>query len=101
MQISKMNQKQLESLASIMKTIAHPDRLRILCILKEGRKNVTELEKLLDDNQSFVSQQLRLLRLNGLVVSERENGFVYYSIETDMKKQIEKIMSGLCDLCKI
>ncbi|MFA6449942.1 MAG: metalloregulator ArsR/SmtB family transcription factor [bacterium] len=101
MNISKMNQKQLSGLASIMKTIAHPERLRILCFLKEGRKNVTELERLLDDNQSFVSQQLRLLRLNGLVVSERENGFVYYSIEAGKKKQIEKIMTGLCDLCQI
>jgi DNA-binding transcriptional ArsR family regulator len=99
MEISEMNQKQLAGLASIMKTIAHPDRLRILCILKGGRKNVTELEKLLDDNQSFVSQQLRLLRLNDLVVSEKENGFVYYSIVSGKKRQIEKIMSGLCDLC--
>jgi DNA-binding transcriptional ArsR family regulator len=101
MEISKMNQKQLEGLVSILKTIAHPDRLRILCILNSGRKNVTELESILDDNQSFVSQQLRLLRLNGLVVSERENGFVYYNIEPTRKKQIEKIMVGLCDLCQI
>ena len=100
MEISEMDQKQLDSLASVMKAIAHPDRLRILCLLKKGRRNVTELEKLLDDSQAFVSQQLRLLRLNGLVNSERENGFVYYSIEPDKKKQIEKIMSGLCDLCK-
>jgi len=100
MQLSTMDKKQLEILASIMKIMAHPDRLRILCLLKNGRKNVTELEKLLGDNQSFVSQQLRLLRLNGLVVSERENGFVYYSLGPDKKKQIEKIMSGLCDLCQ-
>jgi DNA-binding transcriptional ArsR family regulator len=97
---TKMTSDQLEDIASIMKAMAHPARLRILCNLRAGRKNVTELEELLDGNQSFVSQQLRLLRLNGLVRSERENGFVFYSIEKTKKAKIEKIMSDLCGLCE-
>lgn len=100
-EIYEMEKKELDGLAAILRIIAHPDRLRILCFLKNGRKNVTELEELLGDNQSFVSQQLRLLRLNELVVSEKENGFVYYDIVPEKKKHIENILKDVCGMCRV
>jgi len=99
MDISKMDDAELEVLAGAMKAMSHPLRLKILCRLKSGRKNVAELVKLLGAEQAIVSQQLGILRLNGLVYSERERGFAYYAISAKKKGKIEQILGGLCGLC--
>lgn len=100
MEISKMDEKELESLTQVMKALAHPMRLKILCNLRKGPTNVSELERLVKANQAAVSQQLSILRLNGLVSAKRENGFVYYSLDDGNRKHVERIMSGLCGMCE-
>ena len=99
MEISNMGDAELEGLAAAMRAMSHPLRLRILCRLKSGRKNVAELVKLLGAEQAIVSQQLGILKLNGLVYSERERGFAYYAISISKKEKIEQILGGLCGLC--
>jgi DNA-binding transcriptional ArsR family regulator len=96
MELAKMTDAELERISATMKAIAHPARLRILCHLKDGPRSVSALEKTLGMDQPLVSQQLRILRLNGLVQTRRGNGFVFYSLHTAKKKHLEKIMAGLC-----
>ncbi|MEI7805588.1 MAG: metalloregulator ArsR/SmtB family transcription factor [Hyphomicrobiales bacterium] len=69
--------------ADFLKALAHESRLMILCILAEGEKSVTELEKLLTLRQPTVSQQLARLRADGLVTTRREGKIVYYSLASD------------------
>ena len=66
--------------ADFLKALAHENRLMILCILSEGEKSVSELERILDLRQPTVSQQLARLRADGLVAARRDGKTIYYSV---------------------
>jgi DNA-binding transcriptional ArsR family regulator len=66
--------------SDFLKALAHESRLMILCILAEGEKSVSELERLLSLRQPTVSQQLARLRADGLVSTRREGKIIYYSL---------------------
>jgi ArsR family transcriptional regulator len=66
--------------SAIFKLLADPVRFRLLRALAQERFNVTELTGILGLAQSGVSRHLGLLREEGLVVEQREAGFVYYRL---------------------
>ena len=66
----------------LLKTLANPDRLLLLCQLSQGERNVGELEALLGIVQPTLSQQLAVLRREGLVDTRREGKQVYYRISS-------------------
>jgi DNA-binding transcriptional ArsR family regulator len=74
--------------ADFLKALAHENRLMILCILAEGEKSVSELERMLDLRQPTVSQQLARLRLDGLVEKRRDGKVIYYSLASDEARTI-------------
>lgn len=63
-----------------LKVIAHPARLRILCVLGAGEHTVQEIEKYVGVSQSTLSQHLSLLKDRGVLVSRREGNYSHYSI---------------------
>jgi len=69
--------------SDFLKALAHQSRLLILCILGEGEKSVTELERLLALRQPTVSQQLARLRADGLVSARRDGKTIFYSLASD------------------
>jgi len=66
--------------ASVLRTLANEDRLLLLCQLSQGEKSVGELEELLALHQPSLSQQLGVLRTEGLVETRREGKRIYYSV---------------------
>ena len=66
----------------LMKVLANPDRLMILCQLAQGEKRVGELEQLLGIVQPTLSQQLTVLREEQLVSARREGKNIYYSLSS-------------------
>ena len=64
----------------LMKVLANADRLMILCQLSQGEKNVGELEALLGIGQPTLSQQLGVLREEGLVSTRREGKHIHYTV---------------------
>jgi DNA-binding transcriptional ArsR family regulator len=64
----------------VLRSLSHEDRLLLLCQLSQGEKSVGELEELLDLHQPSLSQQLGVLRAEGLVQTRREGKRIYYSI---------------------
>ncbi len=72
--------EQTEPVASLFKAMGHDGRLTILCHLRSGEKNVSELEALLSSRQAIVSQQLARLRMEGLVVARREGQTIHYRL---------------------
>jgi ArsR family transcriptional regulator, virulence genes transcriptional regulator len=97
-ELSKAPDEKLIMLAELLKAIAHPVRLRIMCMLCRGEKNVGELEEALHKDQAIVSQQLKILKLNGLVKVERRGGFSIYSVSPEKKDTLMTIMRSLCEL---
>ncbi len=69
--------------SDFLKALSHESRLLILCVLAEGEKSVGELEEILSQRQSTVSQQLARLRLEGLVTTRRDGKTIYYSLASD------------------
>jgi DNA-binding transcriptional ArsR family regulator len=69
-----------EHLAEVLKAVAHPLRLRVVALLCEGDSTVGELAARLEVSQPILSQQLRILRLRGLVEVTRGGGFGRYRI---------------------
>ncbi|AXK39103.1 ArsR/SmtB family transcription factor [Crenobacter cavernae] len=69
-----------ESAAALLKSLANADRLLLLCQLMAGEKSVSELEALTGVRQPTLSQQLGVLRGEGLVATRRDGKWIYYSI---------------------
>ncbi len=66
--------------ASVCKGLADPKRLLIINSLRDGPMSVTQICDDLGLPQSNVSQHLAILRDKGLVASQRDGQFVYYSL---------------------
>ena len=66
--------------SQLLKALSHPDRLMLLCRLAEGERSVSELEPLVDVYQPSLSQQLGILRREGLVSSRREGKQMFYQV---------------------
>jgi DNA-binding transcriptional ArsR family regulator len=78
----------------MLKTLSNPDRLLLLCQIAQGERCVSELEESLDIHQPTLSQQLGVLRDDGLVNTRREGKRIYYSIAS---KEALSIMQVLHD----
>ena len=61
-------------IAGVTKALGHPTRLRIVALLCEGDMHVGSLAEALGSPQAIVSQQLRILRMSGLVSVARVDG---------------------------
>ena len=81
-------------LAEMLKAVAHPVRLRIIAILCEGSQHVSALAETLGLKQAIVSQQLRILRMRGLVVVERASGYARYSLGEPRLRQLVACIEG-------
>lgn len=79
--MNTMSTNSTDSLDSFFKAFAHPARLIILEELRNGEQCVCHLEARLAARQSYVSQQLAVLRDAGLISDRRDGWNVYYKIK--------------------
>ncbi len=70
----------LERAAQLFRAMADAPRLRILDLLKARDLCVTEIAAAVNDKISTVSQRLRILRQEGLVVRRRDGTHLYYAL---------------------
>ena len=70
--------------AEFFKTLAHPARLEILDHIRNGEKNVSELQELLGADQSTVSQQLARLRRSNIIRGRRQGTAIFYTVRDPM-----------------
>jgi len=63
-----------------LKVLANEDRLLLLCQLSQGEMCVSDLEQALDIHQPTLSQQLGVLRGEGVVNTRREGKNIFYSV---------------------
>jgi len=95
----KINADQLKfhanEAATLMKALANPRRLMILCELQKGERSVGALERAVGLRQSPLSQHLAKLRRDGLVATRREAQTIYYSLA---EPGVTKVIRVLHDL---
>jgi DNA-binding transcriptional ArsR family regulator len=89
----KLDQEQLQVASEILRALAHPLRLKILEFIDQNDAiNVNKIYNTLKLEQSITSQHLRILRLAGIVDTEREGKYIHYSINYDrIKNTVESI----------
>ncbi|BAP15547.1 ArsR family transcriptional regulator [Alcanivorax sp. NBRC 101098] len=84
--------------SQLLKALSHPDRLMLLCRLAEGERSVSELEPLVGVYQPSLSQQLGILRREGLVSSRREGKQVFYQVANqDALAVLEVLYQRFCE----
>lgn len=66
--------------AQFFRALAHPARIRMLEILVRGGRTVQELQEALALDQPAVSQQLAVLRNQGIVSAQKEGSSVRYTL---------------------
>lgn len=70
----------IDQACGLLKVLSNPDRLLILCRLSEQELCVSDLESSLKIAQPTLSQQLTVLREEGLVATRREGKHIYYRL---------------------
>jgi DNA-binding transcriptional ArsR family regulator len=66
--------------AEFFKALGHPLRIRVLELLSDGERSVTDLLQDVEVEQPYLSQQLAVLRRAGFVVARREGANVIYTL---------------------
>jgi ArsR family transcriptional regulator len=79
--VNTIELKTNEVLEALFKAFSHPARIAILEELREGEHCVCHLEALLGARQSYISQQLAVLRESGLISDRRDGWNVYYQVK--------------------
>jgi len=87
-----------EEVAGLLKLLSSPNRLMILCHLAESEQCVTDLCDLIGMKPPAMSQQLTILRREGLLTTRREGQTIFYSIADE---KVGKLMAFLYETyCK-
>jgi DNA-binding transcriptional ArsR family regulator len=76
-----------ERQARICKAFAHPGRLRILDLLGQGERGVSELQEALRISKTSISQHLSILKSVGVLATRREGKQIYCSLAMPEVKQ--------------
>jgi len=76
----------------LMKVLANPDRLMILCQLSKGEMRVGDIETLLGIVQPTLSQQLTVLREEGLVNTRREGKNIFYTVNSPQALAVLEVL---------
>lgn len=74
--------KSADQACGLLKVLANPDRLLLLCQISAGEYRVGELEEMTGIRQPTLSQQLTVLRDEGMVSTRREGKQIYYRIDS-------------------
>ena len=80
----------------VLRAVNHKLRQRVIDLLEENdTMTVTDIYIKLRLEQSVASQHLAILRRAGVVATERQGKFIYYSLDRDRLNQISKLVEEL------
>lgn len=73
-------EEDIQQAANAIKAIAHPLRLKILCVLGDREVSVQEIVEAVGTSQSNISQHLAILRDKDVLATRKEANRVFYRI---------------------
>lgn len=73
-------EEDIEQAAQAIKAIAHPLRLKILCVLGDQEISVQDIVEQVGTSQSNISQHLAILRAKGVLATRKDANRVFYRI---------------------
>jgi ArsR family transcriptional regulator len=92
------NDSDIDTASRALKAMAHPLRLKILCILgAHDEVSVQELVESVGTSQSNISQHLSILRDKNILISRKDANKVYYRLgEKSILHLIEAMQAAFC-----
>ena len=94
-------EEHIEQAARALKAMAHPLRLKILCILGNQEVSVQEIVACVGTSQSNISQHLAILREKGVLRTRKEANRVYYRIGDErtltLIEMMREVFCGMAD----
>ena len=85
-------QEHIEMAARALKAIAHPLRLKILCVLGDQEACVQEIVDAVGTSQSNISQHLAILREKGVLQTRKDANRVFYRVTDQRTLQLVSLM---------
>lgn len=83
--------------ADLLKVMAHPERLMVLCQLIQGEVGVSQLQQGSSLSQSAFSQHLTVLRKHNLIQARKSSQQVFYSLaDPRVEPLIQSLHSVFC-----
>jgi ArsR family transcriptional regulator, arsenate/arsenite/antimonite-responsive transcriptional repressor len=82
----KNEYKKVSSLSSLLRLVGENNRLQILCILRQGKHCVCEINEHVKASQSLISHHLKDLKEGGLLSDEKQGLNVFYSLTPEGKR---------------
>jgi DNA-binding transcriptional ArsR family regulator len=78
--------------ASVFQALAHPTRIAVVEILREGPLSARAIQEKLHLEQANLSQHLAILRSRQIVVNRKEGNQVFYSLRSPALAEVLDIM---------
>ena len=85
----------IDRASTFLKALSGRSRLLLLCHLLDGEKSVGELARLTGSRDTAVSQQLALLRREGMVAARRSGQMIFYSLASAEAREMLEALHGL------
>jgi DNA-binding transcriptional ArsR family regulator len=86
----------LKKAALVLRALNHKLRQQLLKLIEEEKKiTVTEIYVRLRLEQSVASQHLAILRKAGIVITQRDGKFIYYSVNFKRIEEIDTFVKQL------
>lgn len=90
-----MENEQIEDISNLLKSISHPIRLKILCLLQDNELTVGEIRNEVKTSHANVSQHLSILRNQGIIDFRKDSNFIYNRITDERVTELIKSMREL------
>lgn len=85
-------QEHIDLAARALKAIAHPLRLKIMCVVGDQEVCVQEIVEAVGTSQSNISQHLAILREKGVLLTRKDANRVYYRVGDARTLQLISMM---------
>lgn len=93
--VVEVDDKHVQEIAKLLKTMSHPIRLKILCLLQDKEMTVGDIHKEVQTTNANVSQHLSILRNQGIISFRKDANFIYNRISEDRVMELIKHMRDL------
>ncbi len=96
--MTKLKEGDVKKVAAMLKTMSHPIRMKILCMLQDGEMAVGDIREEVKTTNANVSQHLSILRNQGIISSRKDANFIFNKIEDERVLELISTMRKL--FCK-
>ncbi len=96
----RLDPSHLDQIAQVLKSLGHPQRLRIFEVLAGGERSVSQIQAEAELPQAVVSQHLRIMKSGGVVCCRRDGTSSLYQLAQPGLYNLFKCLCSCQSTCK-